>query len=123
MKLNSRIHGAIDYLVVVFLVLSPTLFALPEITAMFTYALAAIHLVLTMATEFEFGVFKIIPFRIHGIIELIVSLSLIGVAFYLGNLEGDVSRNFYLAFAAAVFLTWIITDYKSSSKTLARNAH
>jgi hypothetical protein len=115
MKLNSRIHGVIDYIVVVFLLLSPTLFALPEITSVVTYALALIHLILTITTKFEFGIFNIIPFRVHGIIELIVSLALTGVAFYLGNVEGEVSRNFYLAFAIAVFLTWLLTDYKGHS--------
>jgi len=121
MKLNSKIHGAIDYAVVVFLLLSPTLFDLPEITSIFTYVLGVIHLLLTTMTKFEFGVFKLIPFRIHGIIELIVSLVLIPVAFYLGNLEGDVSRNFYLVFAIVVFLTWLITDYKSSSVNPSTN--
>lgn len=114
MKLNSKTHGAIDYLVVAFLLLSPTLFGLKGITATFTYVLAAIHLLLTVTTSFEFGLVKLIPFKIHGLIELIVSIALIGVAFYLGNLEGELSRNFYLAFGVAVFLTWTITDYKTS---------
>ncbi len=117
MKLDSRIHGAIDYGVVLFLLLSPTLFALPAYTSKFTYALAFIHLLLTMSTKFELGIFKIISFKLHGIIELIVSLALVAVAFYLGNMEGDVSRNFYLAFAIAVFFTWVITDYNSAQKT------
>ncbi len=116
MKLNSKIHGAIDYGVVLFLLLSPTLFALPDTTSKFTYALAVIHFFLTITTKFELGLFKIIPFKIHGMIELIVSLALVGVAFYLGNLEGDLARNFYLAFALAVFLTWLLTDYNSTSK-------
>ncbi len=115
MKLNSKIHGAIDYLVVLFLALSPTLFGLEDLTSTFTYILAAIHFFLTITTKFEFGLVKIIPFKIHGIIELIVSLVLIGVAFYLGNLEGELSRNFYLSFGVAVFITWLLTDYKSSS--------
>ena len=114
MKLNSRIHGAIDYGVVLFLLLAPTLFVLPNITSNFTLALAAIHLILTITTKFELGIFKIIPFKIHGLIELIVSLTLIPIAFYLGNLEGDLSRNFYLAFAVAVFVTWLMTDYKKA---------
>jgi hypothetical protein len=121
MKLNSRIHGAIDYGVVLFLFLSPTLFDLPEITSIFTYALGLIHLILTMTTKFELGVFNLIPFRIHGIIELIVSLALIAVAFFLGNIEGNLSRNFYLAFAIVVFLTWLITDYKSGSENPGKN--
>lgn len=115
MKLNSKIHGAIDYLVVVFLFLSPTLFGLPEVTTLFTYALGVIHLILTVTTKFEFGLVKLIPFKIHGIIELIVSLALVGVAFYLGSLEGDLARNFYLGFAVAVFATWLLTDYESSA--------
>lgn len=114
MKINSKIHGAIDYLVVIFLILSPWLFGLDEITTTFTYVLAAIHLILTITTKYEFGLIKIIPFNVHGIIELVVAIVLIGVAFYLGNLEGDLSRNFYLSFGIAVFITWLITDYKTS---------
>lgn len=116
MKLNSKIHGVIDYLVVVFLLLSPTLFGLKDITATFTYALATIHFLLTITTKFELGLVKIIPFKIHGMIELIVSIALIGIAFYLGNLEGELSRNFYITFGIAVFITWLITDYKTSSE-------
>jgi len=112
MKLNSKIHGSIDYLVVVFLWVSPSLFGMPRHTATFTYVLGGIHLILTLATAFELGLVKVIPFRIHGWIELIVSIVLVAIAFYLGNLEGSLARNFYLIFAAAVFVTWLITDYK-----------
>lgn len=113
MKLNSKIHGAIDYGVVMFLLISPTYFGLADITSKFTYTLGIIHLLLTISTKFELGILKIIPFKIHGIIELIVSLALIGVAYYLGNLEGDLSRYFYISFAIAVFVTWLMTDYKN----------
>src|SRR5271154_4513649 len=119
MKLNSKSHGAIDYAVVLFLWLSPTLFGLPKITSTFTYILGAIHLILTITTNFELGLIKIIPFKVHGIIELIVSIALLAAAFYLGSLEGDLSRNFYIGCAIAVFLTWLITDYKSSNKLSA----
>ena len=110
--INSRVHGIIAYLVVVFLLAAPGLFGLPETTALFTYVLGGIHLVLTILTKFELGLIKVIPFRIHGWIELIVAIALVGVAFYLGGLEGDLARNFYLGFAGAVFLTWALTDYK-----------
>ncbi|MEO5582663.1 MAG: hypothetical protein ABIR66_08215, partial [Saprospiraceae bacterium] len=100
-------------LVVLFLVLSPSLFHLPDFTSTFTYGLAAVHFLLTISTDFRFGVIKLIPFRIHGIIELLVSLLLVGVAFYLGSRENLLARNFYLFFAGAVFLTWALTDYNS----------
>ena len=84
---------------------------------MFTYILGAVHLILTLSTEFEMGIFKIIPFKIHGLIELIVSLVLIGVGFYLGSLEGKLASNFYFGFSAAVFITWLISDYKTEKST------
>lgn len=110
--INSRVHGIIDYLVVVFLLAAPGLFGLPETTALFTYVLGGIHLALTILTKFELGLIKLIPFPIHGWIELVVAIALVGVAFYLGSLEGELARNFYLGFAGAVFLTWALTDYK-----------
>ncbi len=112
MKLNSKFHGIVDYAVVLFLLLSPTLFSLPSLAANFTYLLGGIHLTLTILTNFELGIIKVIPFKIHGLIELIVSIALVGVAFYLGKVEGSVPQYFYLVFAAAVFATWAVTDYK-----------
>lgn len=117
MKISSKIHGIIDYVVVLFLLASPSLFGLPEFTACCTYILAGIHLTLTVLTDFEVGLFKVIPLKVHGMIELIVSLALVGFAFYVGGREGDLARNFYLGFGVAVFLTWLISDYKASENT------
>jgi hypothetical protein len=109
--INSKLHGIIDYVVVAFLLLAPTLFSLPSTTSLFTYVQAGIHLMLTTTTQFEYGIFKIVPLKIHAIIELIVSIALVAVAFVLGNIDGEAARLFYLLFAAAVFITWLMTDY------------
>jgi hypothetical protein len=116
--LNSKLHGIIDYAVVIFLWLSPTLFQLPEYTSWVTYAVGGVHLTLTLLTDFKVGVFKIVPLKIHGLIELIVSIALVGVAFYLGNMEGSLSKTFYLLFAAAVFITWLLSDYTASNRSI-----
>jgi len=112
MKLSSKLHGIIDYVVVIFLLASPSLFGLPEFTTCCTYILAGIHFTLTILTDFELGLIKVIPFKVHGMVELIVSLALIGFAFYVGGREGDLARNFYIGFGIAVFLTWLISEYK-----------
>lgn len=117
--INSKLHGIIDYLVVLFLWLSPSLFGLPETTALFTYVLGGIHLVLTLLTNFQAGLIKVIPLSIHGWIELIVAIALVGVAIFLGNKEGMLARNYYLGFAAAVFVTWLLTDYRVRSTAAA----
>lgn len=114
-KIKSKWHGIIDYVFVVFLICAPSIFHLKILPALCTFALAPIHLALTLCTNFEFGILRIIPFKAHGWIELVVSVILIGVAFYFGNLEGSLTNNFYLSLGCAVFFTWLVTDYASSS--------
>ena len=109
--LNSKTHGIVDYFFVLFLWASPILFHLPEKTALFIYVLGTIHLLLTVATNFKFGIIKLIPFQFHGWIELIVSIALVGIAFYFESLEGILARNFCLAVAVLVFATWLVTEY------------
>jgi hypothetical protein len=109
--LNSKMHGIIDYLVVLFLFSAPSLFNLPPKTAMFTYVLGCVHFLLTICTNFSVGLIKVIPFKLHGIVEVVVSVVLIFVAFGLGSMEGDLARNFYIGFGLVVFITWLITDY------------
>lgn len=111
MKLNSKIHGIIDYLIIMFLFLSPSIFSLPYTTSVFTYGLGVIHLGMTICTNYEYSLTRFIPMRIHGKIELIVALVLVGVAFYLGSIEGEFSKEFYLGLAIALFLFWLISDY------------
>ncbi|MEL1242956.1 hypothetical protein AAEO56_01670 [Flavobacterium sp. DGU11] len=112
--INSKLHGILDYLVVAFLVASPSIFHLPPQTTVFTYGLAAMHLVLTMLTAYEPGTLKIIPFRIHGWIELFVVIALGALTFYIDSVEGHAARNFYIGFTGAIFLVWLLTNYKSA---------
>lgn len=112
MKLTAKTHAILDYIVVIFLLMSPSLFHLPATTAIFTYVLGVVHLSLTALTDFPLGVFKVIPFKVHGAIELLVSGSLVAAAFILAQIDGTIAKTFYLSFAAVVFLTWLISDYK-----------
>ncbi len=41
--INEKVHGIIDYAVVIFLLLSPTIFGFTGMVAIITYALAGIH--------------------------------------------------------------------------------
>jgi hypothetical protein len=72
--------------------------------------LAAVHLLLTLITAFPLGAAKLVPFNLHGAVELVVSiaLALLGV-FYFG-LEG-VNGVFYLAAGIVIFLVWLLTAY------------
>ncbi len=113
MKLiKSKLHGIIDYVVVAFLLVSPTLFALSPFVATITYALAGIHFVLTVLTDFPYGIAKIIPYKIHGLVEFLVSTLLVALPWILHFDGNDNDRHFYIGFGIAVFLTWLFTDYQ-----------
>src|SRR5689334_15808903 len=103
MKLiNPTIHGILDYVVVTFLWASALIFPFTVSIKLFTPALGCVHLVLTLITNFPGGVVKVLPLKIHAIIELAVSIILIVSPGALG-LQG-VDKIFYVAFGIAVFL-------------------
>ena len=64
--ISPKIHGFIDYLVVVFLLASPTFFGFTGLVAIFTYALGAVHLLLTAFTNYPLGIVKVIPVNLHA---------------------------------------------------------
>lgn len=110
--LSPKVHGIIDYLVVVFLLCSPTLFGLAGRIVTFTYVLAGVHLLLTILTNYEVGLVKLLPFPLHGLIELIVGVALVILSYTLFK-NNAAGKMFYLAFGAAVLLVWLVTDYKN----------
>lgn len=72
--ISPRIHGYFDFLTVVIFLLAPALLGLSQLPAMLAYSLAAVHLIVTLTSDFPFGIFRLIPFAIHGWIERLVDL-------------------------------------------------
>jgi hypothetical protein len=108
--ISPKIHGFIDLLVVAFLLASPWYFGFTGGIATFTYALAGVHLLLTMVTDYSVGLFKVLPGAVHGAIEFIVGITLIILAYtaFGDNVNGKL---YYVVFGTAVLLTWLLTDY------------
>ena len=117
-KLSPRVHGILDYFTVLFLLLSPSLFDMQTPGSVFTYVLAIVHLILTLLTDFPAGVFKVVPLKIHGLIEIIVSIALIAVAVWFRRSGDNVSFYFYLIFAIILFIVWTTSDYKSGLREI-----
>ena len=114
--ISPKIHGIIDYLVVVFLLASPSYFGFAGLLATFTYALGAVHLLLTVLTNSPLGLIKVIPLPVHGTIELLVGIVLIVLAYTLFKNQPD-GELFYVIFGTVVLLTWLVTNYKGVAKT------
>jgi len=117
-KLSPRVHSILDYFTVLFLLLSPSLFDMQTPGSVFTYVLAIVHLVLTLLTDFPAGVFKVVPLKIHGLIEIIVSIALIAVAVWFRSSGDNVSFYYYLIFAVILFIVWATSEYKSGLREI-----
>ena len=114
--LTPRMHGYLDFVVVAAFALAPTLFGFSPVPARISWALAVVHLLLTLCTAFPMGVLKLVPFTVHGAIELIVVIALVAMPWLFSFASEPVARNFFLAFAVIIFLVWLVTDYKAAEE-------
>lgn len=115
--LSSKAHGVIDYIFVLFLVASPTLFHMEGNLCTVTYGLGGIHLLMTLLTDFELGAVKIIPFRIHGLIEIAVAVALAALALWFYNNGNLLGCYFYSALSCVILIVFILTDFTAVRST------
>ncbi len=105
-------HGYLDYVTVALFLIAPSLFGLTGMAGIFAYLLAIIHLAITLLTDFPLGVYKLIPFNLHGWIERGVGPMLIVVPFIFGF--SDVATIFYIAAGIVIIIVGLLTDYQST---------
>jgi hypothetical protein len=115
--LSPRVHGYLDYAVVALFLLAPTLFGFAGVAASICYILAAVHAGMTLLTAFPLGIAKIIPFTVHGALEVGVSLFLLASPWLFGFDYVPAARNFFIASAVALGLVWLATDYRAAQAT------
>jgi hypothetical protein len=106
---SPAVHRVLDFLVVVAFALAPTLFHFSGRTVALAYGLAVVHLLITLATHFPGRGRYPVPFRAHGIVELLVGLGLVVVPLVRHWTHG--ARVFYPGIGVAILLAWALTRY------------
>ena len=119
--LSARLHGLIDYAVVLLFLLAPTLFGFGGTPQIACYVVAAVHLTMSLLTAYPLGIAKLIPFPLHGRIEMVVVPALVVLPWLLGFSEVLAARNFFLAAAAAIAVVVFLTNYNAAEA--AAQAH
>ena len=109
--IDARIHGVLDIVVIFIFLLAPTVLGLGGSPAAIAYALAVVHLVMTLVTDFPMGLRKTIPFFVHGIVELIVGVFLVVLPTIAGYGPGSPTRRFYTIIGATILVVWALTAY------------
>lgn len=109
--ITPRTHGYIDYLTVVLFLAAPSALGFGGTPAKLAWLLAVVHLVLTLATNFPLGLFRYLPFPIHGWVERIVGPALLAVAFFPDFSSVPPAFAFFAVMGAAIVVVGWTTDY------------
>jgi hypothetical protein len=108
---SARAHGVLDYATVAAFLNAPMVFGFHGTPAAIAYWLAGIHLLMTGCTDFPVGFFMWIPFRIHGVIELLAGIFVLAAPWIFGFAQEIAARNFFLGIAIMLLLVVALTDY------------
>jgi hypothetical protein len=69
---------------------------------------------LPVLTDFSMGLVKLIPVSIHELVEFMVAVAVIILAYTLFNNNAD-GKLYYVILGNCLLLTWLVTDYKGDS--------
>jgi len=112
--ISPKIHGYLDYATVLLFLASPTLIGLTGAVSMAAYALAGVHALLTLITDFPLGAAKLLPFPYHGWVERIVGPLLIVLPFGIGL--GGSARILSIAMGAIIVLVGWLSNYQVTTR-------
>jgi len=84
--MSSRVHGIIDYLVGLLLIFAPIILGFADGTAAqwVPQILGALVLLMSLLTDYEYGLAKLIPYRTHLILDIVESVILLASPWLFG---------------------------------------
>jgi hypothetical protein len=119
MKVFSPIaHGVIDIAFITVLAMAPIMFDLEPAVDAACYVMAGGYLLLTLMTDFKFGLFRLVPFPVHGWLDLLTGIALLAAPFLLNFEAGSAERNLSWVLGAVSVITWLLTDWKSGAHSM-----
>jgi hypothetical protein len=103
------LHRVLDFVTVIAFAGAPSVLGLSGVPALVSYALAAVHLGMTLLTRFSSTGNQPLALKLHGTVEMLVGPILLVLPFALGW-EG-IARTFYLAAGAVIVAVWALSAY------------
>lgn len=114
--ISPTLHGVIDYLAVPLLLAAGPLFGFKGMPAETTSTLAGIVLVVAAFTAYPPGLVKMIPMKVHLVIDAVLGIGLIASPYVL-HFTGDTRAcYFFVGFGVLVLLLMLLTDPKSNAQ-------
>ncbi|GAB2771467.1 hypothetical protein HNQ93_000629 [Hymenobacter luteus] len=116
--LSPTAHGFIDVAFITVLAMAPIMFDLEPAVDTACFVLAGGYLLITLLTDFKLGIFRVIPFPVHGWLDLLTGLALLAAPFLFHFESGSAERNLSWLLGVVSVVTWFITDWKGQTRSL-----
>lgn len=116
--ISRQVHGAIDYTYAALVPLMPEIagFKDEEKAALLCRVLGGGAFAYSALTKAEWGLYKVLPFKAHLLVDLSVSLFAIGAPWLLGFAGNKRARNAIVAIGAAGLLASLLTENEEMPK-------
>lgn len=109
--LDPRQHAFVDLGLVPLFVLAPVVLGMSGTPAALAFVLAGVHLVMTVATDFDFSPLSLVPLRLHGWVELVVGALLAVVPWGLTWVFDTPEQVFFSAVGIVIVVVRTFTRY------------
>ena len=114
MQMTRRFHAILDYIAVGVFAVAPTAIGFSGEAAALCYGFAVLHLLLTIATEFPGGVLRLVPFSLHGKVELAAGVALVVPPRLLGF--ATIPSTFLVLMGVGLLVLWAFTPYAKTPR-------
>lgn len=107
----TRIHGVLDYLTGVLLLLLPRLMGWDDTTTTIMTILGVVTIIYSLLTHYELGALKLIPMGAHLVLDILSGLFLIAVPF-LFDVAGPGVMGWFIGLGVLEVLAALMTETK-----------
>ena len=114
--ISARVHGVIDYFVVIALLVGPLAVGLHGKPLDDLATVSGGLFTIALFTRYPLGLFKTIPFPAHGIIDVLIAIALLTAPWVRDYADLPAARNFSIAMGAFVQLIVLLTDFREETK-------
>ena len=122
-QLTPKAHSLFDVYFICFLFLSPILFGMEGPARWVLWGICAFSVVVASASDTPLGLVKLIPFPVHGMIELVLGIAFPFLPYLLGFSNLPNERHLFYGLSFGTLVLWFLTDYRFKSTAWTKEAH
>lgn len=116
-------HTLVDILFCFVTGAAPTLFGFSGLPATLCYGIAVAYLVFALMTNTPTAPVRIIPFRVHGAVEIVTGLALLAAPRLFGFAGVPSAKAYFVGAGIVTFVVFALTQWREEPKPVHRGAH